>query len=127
MISIAAKVCGIAHAAAPSCCSRIPWPCSCSRLGCFDNEIADASEIVTPDRVDEFAGLDQPRPARCLITAGECELRIGKFGLIRRDRLRMMLVEFFDRGWIAAPDVAKQILRLVLELIEVGTDGKVTI
>jgi len=38
----------------------------------------------------------------------------------------MILIELLDRGRITAADVAEQVLRLVPELIEVGTDGKST-
>jgi hypothetical protein len=38
----------------------------------------------------------------------------------------MMVREFLDRNGITLPDLPEQVLRLVLELIEVGTDGKMT-
>jgi hypothetical protein len=39
----------------------------------------------------------------------------------------MVFLQFSSRGWIAAPDRAEQIFRLVPEMIEIGPDGQVTI
>ncbi len=45
----------------------------------------------------------------------------------RLDGFRVMPPQLRNRGAIAAPDLAEQILRLVLELIEIGAGRKVTI
>jgi hypothetical protein len=39
----------------------------------------------------------------------------------------MIFLEFFHRGGIAVLDLAEQIFGLVLELLEIGTDGKTTV
>ena len=39
----------------------------------------------------------------------------------------MIRVEFLDRRWISTVDSTKQIFRLMLQLIEIGTNRKVTI
>ena len=102
---VAAKVCGIAHRRPPIAVAN--GGVLVQQVGILHNQLADCVDIVAPDGVDEFAGLDQARPARCLVTACEYELRIGEPDLIGCDGIRVMLVEFLDRGRIAAPDVAE--------------------
>src|SRR5436309_1423076 len=54
------------------------------------NQGANRSQVITPDRVSELHGMDQPAPARGLITAREHELRISQLHGRRRDRFRMI-------------------------------------
>jgi hypothetical protein len=49
-----------------------------------------------------------------LIAARENELRVGELGVRRVDFVGAKLPELRDRGWIAAVNVAEQILGLVL-------------
>jgi hypothetical protein len=88
---------------------------------------ADRLHIVPPDRINQATGEHKARPARDAVTPGQDELGLCEFRFTWLHGLRMVLPQRVDRRWIAAPDLTKQILRLVLELIEVGTDGKVTI
>jgi hypothetical protein len=83
--------------------------------------------IITPDGVDHTACEHEARPAGDAVASGQGELRIGELGVPRLDRFRVILPQLHDCGKIAVPDLAEQILRLVLELIEIGTDRQMTI
>jgi hypothetical protein len=88
---------------------------------------ANGVHIITPDGVNHTAREHETRPAGNAVTPGQGELRIGELGIPRLDRFRVMPPQLRDCGAIAVPDLAEQILRLVLELIEIGADRKVTI
>ena len=74
-----------------------------------------------------MAGEHEARPTRRLVTAREHELRIGELGAGGIDLVRMVFLELRDGVWIAAMDGAEQVLGLVLQLIQVRTNGKATI
>jgi hypothetical protein len=44
----------------------------------LEHKRSNGVDIVAPDRVNELARLDEPRPTRDTIAAGEYELRIGE-------------------------------------------------
>src|ERR1700692_1157616 len=89
-------------------------------------EVAHRLEIVAPDRVDELASKHQTRPARRLVAAREQEPRVGELGFRGIDFLRLTLREVSYRGRIAAANRAKEVLCLVLQLFQVGANGKMT-
>src|SRR5262245_35537140 len=93
----------------------------------LQNKVADGVYVVAPDRIDHSAGEREARPARQAVASGERELRVGQFGGAGFDILGMMFPQLCDRVRIALPDGMEQVFGLVFELIEVGTDGKVTI
>jgi len=91
------------------------------------HQLADGVDIASPDRIGHAAGVDQPRPAREAVAARQRGLNVGEFGGCGLDFPGMMLAQFCNRGRIALLYRAQQILGLMPELIEVGTNGKVTI
>ena len=99
---------------------------SWSRFGLLVTRSRTVVDVVAPDRVDQLHGLHEPRPARRLVAAREHELRVGELGVGRVERIGMVLAQLGERGGIAGVNRAEQILGLVLELVEVGTDGQVT-
>src|SRR5688572_3511246 len=122
--AVAPQVCSITHGRAPV--AILNSGVLVDQIGVLHYEFSHRVEIVAPDRVDEFAGLDHSRPAGRAVTSRECQLSIGQRGILRRNWFWVMLIEFLEGGRIATTDIAEKILRLVLELIEVGTDRKVT-
>ncbi len=93
----------------------------------LQRQLANGVDVVVPDRVDQLTGEDEPRPARRPVAAREHELRIGELRALRRRRLWMVLLDLRDGIGFAAANGAEQILRLVPELFQVGTDGQATI
>jgi hypothetical protein len=83
-------------------------------LRVLDDEIAHRVNVVAPDCVDQLTALHEAHPTRRLIAARENELRVGELGVRRVDFVGAKLPELRDRGWIAAVNVAEQILGLVL-------------
>ncbi len=94
----------------------------------FGHQFADDLSIATPDRVGHAACDHQTRPVRQPVASRQCGLGIGEFDFCGIDGLLgMMLTQLRDRSRVSLPDGPQQILGLMFELIEVGTDGKVTI
>jgi hypothetical protein len=81
-------------------------------------------EVVAADRIGHPAREHEPRPARHAVAPRERMLRIGQPRVRRIDRPRMVTTQLVDGVWLAAPDGAEQITRLMLQLIEVRPDGK---
>jgi hypothetical protein len=96
------------------------------QLRVLRDQVANGVDVVAPDGVDELHRLYEPRPARRLVAPRQNELRVGKLGGGRVDRIRVKLAELGDRGGIAGVDRAEQIFGLVLELVQVGNDGQAT-
>jgi hypothetical protein len=86
----------------------------------------DGVDVVAPDRGDHLTRLHEARPARRLVAARKDELRVGQLGAPGVDRVGVVTLELRDRRRITLADRAEQVLRLVLELLEVGTDRQVT-
>jgi hypothetical protein len=82
----------------------------------------DGIRVVVPDRVHELAALHQPRPARRVMTSREDELRVGELRVRGFDSLWMERGEIGDRLGGARAIRLQQSLRLVFELVEIGTD-----
>ena len=96
---VAAKVGGIAHRRTPIAVAN--GGVLVQQVGMLDKKRAHGVDIVAPDRVDEFAGLDEPRPVWRSITTRESKLRISELRLVRRYRFWVIRVEFLDRDAIA--------------------------
>jgi hypothetical protein len=91
------------------------------------DQLAKPFKVVRPDGIDDLAGGDEPRPAGYAVAPRQRELRVRKRsgGGIRFSR---NLVAEIRRGFrVASLDRAEQILGLVLELSEIGTNGQVTV
>jgi hypothetical protein len=88
------------------------------------HKLAHRLEVITPDRVHQLHRLHQARPARGLVTARQGELRVGQLRLRRVQRPGMVLPQLGNRGRIAGADSAKKLPGLMLELIQVRTDGQ---
>jgi hypothetical protein len=58
------------------------------------------------------------------VASRQRELRIGELRLGGLDRIGVMLPQLGNRSGLSAPECAQQIFRLVLQLIEIGSDGK---
>ena len=93
----------------------------------LQHQVADGVYVVAPDRINHSAGEREARPVRQAIASGERELRVGQLGGAWFEVLWMMFLKLRYRDGIALPDGVEQVFRLVFELIEVGTDWKVTI
>jgi hypothetical protein len=93
----------------------------------LQNQFADGVGVIAPDRVNHSAGEDEARPVRQTVTSGERELRVGQPGGAGLYILRVMFLKLRHRDRVALPDGVEQVFGLVFELIEVGTDWKVTI
>jgi hypothetical protein len=107
--SIATKIRGVRHRRSPV--ARLRAACHLvEQLRVFQHERTHGAHVVSPDRVDHAAGEHKTRPAGDAVAARQRELRFCE--------LRMGLL---------ALHLAQQILRLVLELIEVRADGEMAI
>jgi hypothetical protein len=93
----------------PQLHDSVPRAISWSRFGCFTTS-ARGLHVVEPDRIDCATGEHETWPAGDAVAPRERELRVGKL-----------------RSGLLALHVAQQILRLMLELIEIRMDGKMTL
>src|SRR5262245_65744468 len=93
----------------------------------LQHQIADGVYVVSPDGINHSAGERQARPTRQAIASGERDMRVGQLGGAGFDILGMMFLKLRYRDRVALPDGVEQVFGLVFELIEVGTDWKVTI
>ena len=64
---------------------------------------------------------------RSAVASREYELRVGELDAIRAGRMRVALAQFRGGLGVSLLDGAEEVLRLVLELIQVRTDGQVTV
>jgi hypothetical protein len=92
----------------------------------LQHERAHGADVVVPDRVYQVATDDEARPTRGAVAARERELRVGELGVRGVGRLWMEFLEILERFRFTAVNRAKQIFRLVPQVIEVGADGQVT-
>lgn len=92
------------------------------RMG--DQQVAHLRHVVLPDGVDQLAGQHQPGPARRLVAACQHELRVGELRRRGVEVLRVELGEIGERRRFAAARGAQQLFGLLLQLFEVGNDGK---
>jgi hypothetical protein len=122
--SILAEVGGIRHRRSPV--AFYPSGILTQQAGIAQHHGAHRLDITVPDGVGHAAGGNQARPTGKAITAGKHKLRIGEPGRCGIDRFGLIFAEIGNRFRIAAANGAQQIFRLMLELVEVGTDGKVT-
>src|SRR5688500_19134468 len=90
----------------------------------LEDEIANGIKVVAPDRVGHPTRQHEARPARNAVAARERELCVGELRGVRLDPLGMVLLELGDRGPITLLNGAEQILRLMLQLLEIGTYRK---
>ena len=120
--------------AAQSGCVRERWsPVAVANAGILVkecrgglDECAHRAHVIAPDRINQLARLHQSRPAWRPVAARQYELGVGALGTCGIDRAGVALGELGDCGGFAAVNIAEQILGLVPELVQVGTDGQVT-
>src|SRR5262245_44011891 len=122
---VASEVCGITHWWSPVIVTNAGVLMQQFRV--LENQLSHSFNVVFPHRLDELTALDQTRPARSLVAAREHKLSVGECYLGRYFTLWMLGLEFFDCRTHAAAKRAQQIFSLILKLIEIGTNGKVTI
>ncbi len=90
----------------------------------FRDHIPNRLDVITPDGIDQTAHHHETRPIADTVATGEHQLRIVNCGRSRLDGLGMMLAQLLNRHGVAARDRAKEICRLLLQLVEPGPDGK---
>src|SRR5262245_44684784 len=90
--------------------------------GVTRHELANCVGIVAADRVGEPYGVNEPRPARCVIASCQHELRVRQLRGGGIDELRMVLVQFGDRTCVAGTNGAKKFLGLTMKLLRVWPD-----
>jgi hypothetical protein len=80
-------------------------------------QIAQCLDVVMGNGVKHLADEHELGPARCLITASQHQLGVGKRGVGEIESWRMMCTEVIDRRGIPIAKRAQEILGLVAELI----------
>ena len=85
----------------------------------FQNQFANTVSIIVANGIGHPAGEHQSRPARQTIATRERQLRMRELCFARFDSFRMAFPQFGNCHWVAPPDIAEQILRLLFELIEI--------
>jgi hypothetical protein len=93
----------------------------------LDDEGANCLEIVAPDRIREAAGEYESRPAGDAVAAGEHVLRVGELGVACVYVFGMMRTQGRDCRGVAITNRAEKVLGLVSQLLQVGSNGQVTI
>jgi len=86
--------------------------------------VTDGLDVVALNRLDQLADRDQSRPAAGAVAPRENELGVGKLRAFCGDALRMVLAKVADRGPFPVAKGTQQVLRLVLELVQVRPSRK---
>jgi hypothetical protein len=91
------------------------------------DQLSEQLLIIAPDRIDYPAGEHEARPTWQTVASRERELRIGKLGSRRLELAWMIPRKLCRKSGVASMHGAEHVFGLVFELIEIRSDGKVTI
>src|SRR5688500_18467332 len=64
------------------------------QLGVPGNELTNNVNVVAPNSINQIAGLDEPEPTWCFVTASKGQLSVSELSLGWDDRVGVITIEF---------------------------------